>query len=277
MAVKMRRAIVEERVLQLGEVKYADLARELEVSEMTIRRDIERLEKRGVARRVTGGAIAVTRKVDEPSFQTRLTDAMTGKSHIADAVVEMLLPGETVILDSGSTVLAVARALRGRDLGLTVITPSILAAVELSEEPGTTVIVTGGELRTGELSLVGPDAAETFAKYNADTFVAGVAGVDPERGLSDYHRGESAVKKAAMSGSDRVIVAVDSSKLGRSTLVNIAPAASADVIVCDAADDDAVVLDLRRQGIDVICIENSDAASDQGTDVRQAPEASTVG
>jgi DeoR/GlpR family transcriptional regulator of sugar metabolism len=258
MTVKKRRALVEERVLQLGEVDFASLAREFEVSEMTIRRDIDLLEEQGVVRRVTGGAIALTRKVDEPSFSTRAAEASGSKRHIAAAVVDMLNPGETVILDSGSTVLAVARAIRGRGLGLTVITPSILAAVELSDEPDTTVLVTGGAMREGDLSLVGPDAAEAFTRYNADVFVMGVAGVDPDRGLSDYHRGESAVKKAALAASDRVIVAVDRSKLGRSTLVNIAPTSSADVVVCDAAQDDAVVADLRRLGVEVTCVKNSE-------------------
>jgi len=254
MTVKKRRALVEERVLRLGEVHYASLAREFEVSEMTIRRDIDRLEELGIVRRVTGGAIALPRKVDEPSFHTRVVEAPDSKAHIAEAVVNMLHPEETVILDSGSTVLAVARALRGRQLGLTIITPSLLAAIELSDEPDTTVIVTGGALRAEELSLTGADAVDTFAHYNADAFVMGVAGVHVGRGLSDYHRGESAVKKAAIAASDRVIVAVDGTKLGRSTLVNIAPVSSADVIVCDAAEDDAVVTGLRGHGIDVVCV-----------------------
>ena len=259
MTVKKRRALVLDRVVQLGEVDFASLAQEFEVSEMTIRRDIDLLEEQGVVRRVTGGAIAVPRKVDEPSFSTRAAEASDSKRHIAAAVLDMLNPGETVILDSGSTVLAVARAIRGRELGLTVITPSILAAVELSDEPGTTVIVTGGAIREGDLSLVGPDAVETFSRYNADVFVMGVAGVDPARGLSDYHRGESAVKKAALAASDRVVVAVDRSKLGRSALVNIAPASSAHVVVCDGDEDDPVVLDLRRLGVTVTCVSNTTA------------------
>lgn len=257
MTVKKRRAAVQERVLLLGEVDYASLAREFEVSEMTIRRDIELLEDQGIVRRVTGGAIALPRKVEEPPFQARATEASAGKAGIALAVVDMLQPGETVILDSGSTVLAVARAIRGRGLGLTIITPSLLAAMELSEEPDTTIMLTGGELRAGDLSLVGPEATDSFTHFNADVFVMGVAGVDVDRGLSDYHRGESAVKKAAMRASDRVIVAVDHNKFGRSTLVTIAPLTGADVIVTDAADDAPGVADVRRLGVEVVTATDS--------------------
>lgn len=257
MTVKKRRAAVQERVLSLGEVGYASLAQEFAVSEMTIRRDIELLEDQGIVRRVTGGAIALSRKVEEPPFHTRAAEASAGKAGIALAVAEMLSEGETVVLDSGSTVLAVARAIRGRGLGLTVITPSLLVAIELADEPDTTIVLAGGELRSGDLSLVGPDTTDTFARYNADVFVMGVAGVDADRGLTDYHRGESAVKKAAMLASDRVIVAIDGSKLGRSTLVTIAPTTSADVIVTDAAEGEPAIADIRRLGVEVLTVEST--------------------
>ncbi|WP_155349739.1 DeoR/GlpR family DNA-binding transcription regulator [Acrocarpospora pleiomorpha] len=266
MTAKRRRALVEESILRLGEVDFASLAREFSVSEMTIRRDVDALEVRGIVRRVTGGVIALARKVAEPPFQARVAEASEEKGHIAEAVVAMLSAGETVVLDSGSTVLAVARAIRGRGLGLTVITPSVLAAVELGDEPDTTVILTGGTLRPGDLSLVGHDAADTFKRYNADTFVMGVAGVHPDRGFSDYHRGESAVKDAAMQASDRVIVAIDRSKLGRSTLVNIAPTTSVDVIVCDAAENDATVRKIRQLGVTVTCVPGGAMRPAQATD-----------
>lgn len=258
MTVKKRRAAVQERVLSLGEVDYASLAREFAVSEMTIRRDIELLEDQGIVRRVTGGAIALSRKVEEPPFHARAVEASVGKAGIALAVADMIGAGETVVLDSGSTVLAVARALRGRSLGLTIITPSLLAAIELADEPDTTIVLTGGELRAGDLSLVGPETTDAFAHYNADVFVMGVAGVDADRGLTDYHRGESAVKKAAMLASDRVIVAVDGSKLGRSTLVTIAPTTSADVIVTDAADDHPAIAEIRRLGVEVVTVDTDE-------------------
>src|ERR1700712_5288969 len=128
MDAKARRDRIEERVRVEREVRYSELAAEFDVSEMTIRRDMEALEALGVVRRVVGGAIALKGKDNEPSFETRVADAAEEKRHIADAVADLIGPSETLILDSGSTALAVARSLKGRTLGLTVVTPSVLAA-----------------------------------------------------------------------------------------------------------------------------------------------------
>ena len=144
MDVKSRRDFIEQRVRAAREITYAELATEFDVSEMTIRRDVEALEASGVVRRVVGGAIALQGKDTEPSFATRMADAAQEKIHIADVVADLIGVNETLILDSGSTALAVANSLRGRGLGLTVVTPSVLAALALVDEPDTTVVLTGG-------------------------------------------------------------------------------------------------------------------------------------
>lgn len=175
---------------------------------MTIRSDVEAIGSAGVVRRVVGGAIAVV-------------------------VADLIGLHETLILDFGSTALAVANWLKGRGLGLTVVTPSVLAALALVDEPDTTVVLTGGELRAAELSLIGPSAEDTLADYNCDTYVMGVAGVDVDRGISDYHRAESPVKRAASKRADRVIVAADTSKIGRVAFVTSAALAQVQIIVSD--------------------------------------------
>jgi DeoR/GlpR family transcriptional regulator of sugar metabolism len=157
-----------------------------------------------------------------------------------------------VLLDSGSTALAVARAIYGRGLELTVITPSVLVAVELAEEPGTTVLLAGGQVRAGELSLVGPETIEFFGRYNCDTFVMGVSGIDARRGFSDYHREESAVKRAAIRAADRLIVAADHTKLGRSHLINIAPLSAADILVTDGDPQHEVVAAAAACGAEIV-------------------------
>jgi len=255
--VEERRARIQERLLSEGEADYATLATIFDVSEMTIRRDLEVLECRGAVRRILGGAIPFAGKAEEPAFETRVHQAAAEKTHIAAAAAALLGRHETVILDSGSTALAVAREIRGRELGLTVITPSMLAALELVDEPDTTVFLTGGRLRAGELSLIGPDAEATYRHYNCDTYVMGVAGIDARRGLTDYHGEESNVKRTAMESADRVIVVVDSSKLGRVQLVNIAPLNAAHTIVTDGPSDHPVLETARQQGVDVIYCSDS--------------------
>jgi len=259
MDAKTRRSRIEERVRADGEAGYADLAADFDVSEMTIRRDMEALETLGVVRRVVGGAIALKGKDTEPAFETRVADAAEEKRHIADAVADLISRGETLILDSGSTALAVAQSLRGRHLELTVLTPSVLAALELVDQKNTTVVLTGGELRPGELSLIGPAAEDTLSNYNCDTFVMGVAGIDGLRGISDYHQADSRVKRAASNRADRVIVAADRSKLGRVTFTSIAALSEIDVLITDGDPQHPALVAARAAGVDVICVAGVDA------------------
>ena len=255
MSVQGRRALIEQRVLDNGEIDFATLAAELGVSEMTIRRDVEALELKGVLRRVMGGAISVGSAAAEPSFDARAALAATEKAHIASAVVDLLQPSETVIIDSGSSALAVAREIRARHLPLTVVTPSLLVATELSSESDTDVYVTGGQLRPGELSLIGPGAQESLERFNASTFVMGVAGVDGTAGVTDYHYAEAHVKRAAARSAQRIIVVADSSKLGKVQLVSIADLSELDTLVTDGEPNHPTLRSARAAGVSVVCVQ----------------------
>lgn len=268
MKTSTRRETIENLLLTEGEVSYSALAHSLGVSEMTIRRDIESLEKAGVGRRVRGGAISVEINRDEPPFRTRETRALPEKTQIGQVAASLIRPGQIVIIDSGSTALSAARALRGRDLALTVITPSLLVASALHDEPDTTILVTGGQLRPGELSLIGPSAESSFRLFNADVFIMGVAGIDARHGVSDYHYGEAHVKKAALAAAQHTIVVADSEKLGKVQLVSIAEFADIDAIVTDAARDHEALRAAERAGTRVISV--GESASDSSVAVTSA-------
>ena len=254
MDVSNRRRFIAEQVSAHGEVEFAALAEACDVSEMTIRRDIEVLEHEGLLRRIVGGAIATGGTAQEPPFHSRASVAAQEKEHIAQAVVDLLSPGETVLLDSGSTVLSVAREIRHRGLPLTVITPSVLAGLELSDSPAITVYLAGGLLRPGELSLIGSDTMEYLTHFNCDTAVLGVAGVDAIGGISDYHHDEANVKKAAMAISKRTIVAADRTKLGRSALVKIADLPAVSVLVTDASRGHKTLRSVEAAGVSVVTV-----------------------
>jgi DeoR/GlpR family transcriptional regulator of sugar metabolism len=254
MDVQERRKFIAEQVATLGEVEFAQLAEICDVSEMTIRRDIETLERAGALRRVVGGAIAVGGTAQEPPFQFRASLAAPEKEHIAHAVVDLLSSGETVVLDSGSTVLSVAREIRRRAITLTVITPSVLVALELSDCDAIDVHLLGGLLRPGELSLIGPDTVEQLNQFNCDTAVLGVAGVDVAGGISDYHRDEAYVKKAAICAARRTVVAADHSKLGRSSLIKIAGLEEISVIVTDGRLIHPTLVEAQARGVSVIAV-----------------------
>ncbi|MEJ1154795.1 DeoR/GlpR family DNA-binding transcription regulator [Microbacterium marmarense] len=251
MDVNERRGAIEDLVIRDGEVQFAQLALQFGVSEMTVRRDIEALSSAGVVRRISGGAIAHGGTAFEPSYGARAGRAAGPKAHIATTIVNLLSPGESVILDSGSTVASVAHAIQGRGLGLIVVTPSLTVASILADEPDTTVILTGGLVRPGELSLIGPEAERFLSQYNCDTYIAGISGIDPVRGLTEYHPQEAAVKRAAAAVARRIIVGADEAKFGRTHLVSVAPISDVEVVVTDASPEHPTIVELREQGANI--------------------------
>jgi DeoR/GlpR family transcriptional regulator of sugar metabolism len=254
MDVHERRKFIADQVATRGEVEFAQLAEMCDVSEMTIRRDIEILEQAGTLRRVVGGAIAVVGTAQEPPFQSRASAAAEEKEHIAAAVVKLLSPGETVALDSGSTVLSVAREIRRLEIPLTVITPSVLVGLELSDCEFIKVHLLGGLLRPGELSLIGSETVGQFDRFNCDTAILGVAGVDISGGISDYHYDEAYVKKAAIRAARRTIVAADRSKLGRSSLIKIAELEDIQAIVTDGSERHPTLVEAQSRGVSVTTV-----------------------
>lgn len=253
MATDHRRRQIQALLAQAGEVAIGRLAERLDVSEMTIRRDLEVLEDAGVARRVRGGAIATVSRGYEPPFDARVASAQPAKVAIAAAATRFVDDGETAILDVGSTALELARRLRGRR-GITVVTPSTLAALELANEPNMRVVVTGGIVRPGELSLVGDFAERAFLELNCDVVFLGVGGVHPDKGLTEYNLDDARVKRAALRAARRRVVLADATKLERICLATVATLSDVDVLVTDAAPDHPVAEAAREAGAEVVTV-----------------------
>jgi len=253
MNTETRRRTITGFLADRGQVAIAELAAEFEVSEMTIRRDLEELEGQGVARRVRGGAIATVSRGYEPPWATRATDAPQAKQRIAEAAADYIEYGETAILDVGTTTLALARCLRGRG-GLTIVTPSLHAAIELGGDPNTRVIMTGGIVRPGELSLVGSLAEDTFSQFNCDVVFLGVGGIDADKGLTEYNLDDTRVKRAAIRAASRKVALADRSKLDRVCLASIARLSDIDVLITDAAPDHPLLAVARDAGVEVVSV-----------------------
>jgi DeoR/GlpR family transcriptional regulator of sugar metabolism len=238
---------VEERqqaVLQLldarGQVNIAEMSARFGVSEMTLRRDLAQLEAEGLLRRTHGGAIKTESGSFEPPFAMRAKFNLEAKRAIALSIAAEIEDGQTVILDGGSTGTAIAEALVGRSL--TVCALNIRVAEILSSSPMTRVMVPGGQIRSGELSLVGPAAERTLADHRFDTYIMTVSGIDVSAGMTEWNVDDAAVKRAALAVSRRCIVACDSSKFGRVAFARISPLENADLIVTD----DELAADLRQ-------------------------------
>jgi DeoR/GlpR family transcriptional regulator of sugar metabolism len=246
-----RRQAVLRRLTTRGEVGFADLAEEFGVSEMTIRRDLESLEADGLARRVRGGAISVVSSSYEPPFAVRATTASEAKTAIGVTAAGLVNDGDTVIVDVGTTTMELARALHGRR-GLTVVTASLPIAVELGNDPDVRVLVTGGQVRSGELSLAGGMAEDAFGALNCDLAFIGVAGVCATPGLTEYNPDDARVKRAAIAAARRSVVLADSSKLGRVAFATVAPLSAVDAVVTDAPAVHQAVSELVAAGAEVI-------------------------
>ncbi|MEV8631932.1 DeoR/GlpR family DNA-binding transcription regulator [Streptosporangium sp. NPDC051023] len=212
-----------ERHSRIGEALRAsrvvstdELARELGVSAETIRRDLVLLERRGRLARVHGGATIALGQAsgEEAPFTERTGTAAEAKRRIGRAAAALAHPGQTIVIDVGTTAVDVARALP-LDFSGTVATCSLLVAAELSERPGVEILVCGGRLRGGDLALSNSLAQAFFADLNPDIAFLGSGGVDATAGLTDYYLDEIATRRTILRNAARSYVLADSSKFGR--------------------------------------------------------------
>lgn len=226
----------QQTILQLldarGQVTISDLSSRFGVSEMTVRRDLAQLEGDGLLRRTHGGAARTASGSFEPPFAMRARLNLEAKRAIAADVAERLTDGQTLILDGGSTGTAIAEAIVGRNL--TVCALNVRVAEILSSSRNTRVMIPGGLIRHGEMSMTGPAAERTLADHRFDTYVMTVSAVDAIAGFTEWNVEDAAVKRAAIASSGRCIVACDSSKFGQTAFARIAPLDAADLIVTDA-------------------------------------------
>jgi len=228
--------IILDRVEQEGDVSIADLAEGLGVSEMTVRRDLDRLERSGALRRAHGRAIKGVSGSYEPPFAVRAERQAAEKQAIAREVAGLLSARETVVLDGGSTGVAIARELLDREL--TVCTPSLRVADILRPAPNIRLMVTGGIMRRGEESLIGPSAVTTLEAHRFDTYLMTVSGLDPQAGCTEWNVDDAIIKRTALAVSTRCIVAADSTKFGATAFARVCGLDAVSMVVSDTSLSD---------------------------------------
>ena len=226
-----------------GGARVADLVAVLGVSDMTVRRDLEALARRGLVARVHGGAAALAgRAADEPGFSAKSALQRPEKLAIAELAASLVQPGDSVALSAGTTTHAVAAALRGV-ADLTVVTNSLPVAQVLHEagrDPAQ-VVLTGG-VRTPSDALVGPVAVAALRGLHVDWLFLGAHGVDDRAGLTTPNLEEAQTDQALLAAARRVAVVADSTKWGVVGLTTIAALDGLDVLVTD----DGLPQDARR-------------------------------
>lgn len=239
-----RHGLIAKAVRDSGGVTVQELAELTNASEMTIRRDLDTLAAQGVLERVRGGARSLLLRGEEPPFALRAHEAIDVKRRIAAEVSALIADGESVLLDSGTTCLEVARLLRERPV--TVMPLSLQAIHLLGEAPGpATLVVPGGQPRAAEGALTGPLTLASLAALRFDTAVIGCCGLSAADGLTAYDLDDAAVKKAALASARRTIVATDGGKLGRTAFAHVGPSALLQTLVTDttAPPDEVTALE----------------------------------
>lgn len=246
-----RRNQIIAKITQDRMIKVADLMQEYQVSIETIRRDLEYLEQHGYLKRVYGGAVLEGLYGEEPDYSYREVINFEEKRAIGKCAAELVEEGDTLFIDVGTTCLETARHLSGKR-NLTVITNASLIAHEMITHESCRVILLGGELRRGELSVSGFLTDDALRHFNANKAILGVGGITPERGITDYHIEESNTRRLVLNHVGCVIAVADYSKFGVTALNNSCPLSHIDTLVTDHSTPAQVRALYEEQGIKVL-------------------------
>ena len=235
--------------LNAGEIDVDDLARRFDVSASTVRRDLQHLSRNNAVRRTYGGAILTGHAV-ETTLEQRLAVQGKQKQAIAQAAIELIEDGDTLILDAGSTVAAFGRLLLQRRLR--VITNNLALLPFLAKAPSIELVVLGGALRTTSMSTMGPLAHDALRRMTADRAIMSADGVVAGRGLCEADLEQVALKSLMMEQAKEVIVLADAGKLGRAEQDAWAPLPSRWTLVTDAGASEEQRQQLTDAGARVI-------------------------
>jgi len=234
-------------------VSVADLSAHFGVSAVTIRCDLSELERRGLLARTHGGAVLPELIEPEPVFAQRRLTRREEKRRIGAAAAALVHDGEAIALDASTSALAVAEQIKDRR-ELTVVTNGLMAAIELADAPGVSVVMPGGILRREAFSLVGTMGNELLDQLNISKGFFGARGLTVEEGLTDVDNFEVEMKRALVAACKEVIAVVDSSKWGHLAVASFASTDRLSLVITDEGAPAAMVEALRARGVEVILV-----------------------
>ena len=236
LAIERRNAILTA-LREENHVVVSELAKVFDVSEETVRRDLDKLEKEGLVVKTYGGAVISENNSMELPYVIRKKRNVQAKQKIAELAASIVSDGETLILDASSTAVFIAQRLKTKK-DITLITNSIEVLIELSDVTGWKIISTGGSLKERSCALVGNQAEECLNRFHVDKAFISCKGVDAEHGFSDSNEMHAAVKRCMMASASQIFFAVDSSKFGRLSFTTISKFAGIDAVITDEKPSD---------------------------------------
>ena len=250
LAIERRNAILAKLSIE-GKVVVSDLAAEFSVTEETIRRDLDKLDREGLARKTYGGAVKnESFNIDLP-FHVRKQSNVESKQKIAAAIGSMIKDGDYIMLDSSTTALYVIKNILDRKK-ITLITNSVEILFELCNKPEWTIISTGGTLKEGGLSLVGYQAERMVEGYHVDLAICSCKGIDASAGVTDSNERDSEMKKAFFASAKKKILVVDSSKFNKTSFIKICDIKDVDVIATNEEPGESWKNIIEQQGVELV-------------------------
>lgn len=255
LAIERRNEILEK--LQTDRrVVVSELSQLYDVSEETIRRDLEKLVNDGYAIKSYGGAVINENVNIELPFNIRKNRNIVGKQHIADLVSKIVKDGDSIMLDASSTAVYIAKALQEKGKkNLTVITNSIEIIIELFDAQDWTILSTGGASREGSFALVGPQTDKMIRSYHVDKAIISCKGIDVDAGMTDSDELHANNKATMLAAATEKILAIDSSKFDKTAFTNIGPLDDITMVITDEKPEEKWLRTFKESGIKCIYCE----------------------
>ena len=245
-----RRGEILQKLKIDGKVVVNELAEKYEVTEETIRRDLEKLESEGYAKKTYGGAVRNDNMTSELPYTVRKQTNVSGKRYIAEIIGSLISDGDSLLLDSSSTALFMMKSISTKH-NLTLVTNSVEILLDLPQGHDWNIVSTGGTYRSESMAFYGAAAEEVVEKYYADYAVFSCKGFDLEKGMTDGRETFAMVKKAFIRSAKKVILAVDHTKFNKISFVRLGDLDDVDIIVTDVEPDEKWKKLIEEKGIEL--------------------------
>ncbi len=250
LAIERRNAILSKLYLD-GKVIVSELSAEFDVTEETIRRDLEKMDKDGLVKKTYGGAVPVQKFSTDLPQSVRKRANVEAKQKIAENLSAVINDGDCIMIDSSSTALFFLGYIKHLK-NITLITNSVEALIELSDKDDWHIYSTGGKLKKGSLSLVGPSAERLIRGYHVDYAICSSKGIDIENGITDSNEKDSEIKRAIFASAEHKILAVDSTKFDKISLIKVCNVADINTVATDVAPSEKWIKYLKSINVNLI-------------------------
>lgn len=245
-----RRGEILQKIMLEGKVVVSELAEKYDVTEETIRRDLEKLESDGYAKKTYGGAVRNDNMTSELPYTVRKQTNVSGKKYIAEIIGSLIADGDSLLLDASSTALFTAKSIATKH-NLTLVTNSVEILLDLPQGHDWNIVSTGGMYRSESMSFFGAAAESVVSKYFADYAILSCKGFDLEKGITDTRETFANLKKVFINSAKKVILAVDHTKFNKISFVRLGELDDVDVVVTDVEPDEKWKNLLKEKGIEL--------------------------